>query len=207
MKRPKIRELGEAIRALVKGPYTVKFPYAPSPAAAKFRGIMAIDEVKCIGCSACVEVCPSKAREVQDDKDKRIRTLIYHQERCIYCGQCVDYCPTDALKHTQEYDIAQLTKDGYETKTEFELILCDECGEVIAPKTQLKWIAKKLGELAYDNPTLWLILSKELGTIEPRFIGEAPPSHLKVSPYRSGHLRLLCPRCRRSTYLHEIWGY
>ncbi len=38
MKLPKLRELGIAIRALLTGPYTTKFPKVPHVPAKRFRG-------------------------------------------------------------------------------------------------------------------------------------------------------------------------
>ena len=38
MKKPKLRELKEAVTALWKGPYTIDFPRSPSPVAAEYRG-------------------------------------------------------------------------------------------------------------------------------------------------------------------------
>jgi len=204
MKKPKLRELGEAMRALFGGPYTTKFPFEPSPAAPRFRGALEFIEDKCMGCGACVEVCPAAARDIIDDKDKKIRRITHYRERCIYCGQCVSACPTEALKHTTEYEMARLKREGWEDSIEKKLVLCEMCGEVITTKEQLLWIAKKAGELAYDNPNLYLMLSRELGLAEPTALKK--PS-TKPIPYRSGHLQMLCPKCRRSVYLHEIWGY
>lgn len=202
MRKPKLRELGEAIRALINGPYTVAFPKKPSPAEKRFRGIIIFNEDKCIGCGTCAEVCPSDAREMIDDPERRIRKVVHYQDKCLYCGQCVDYCPTkEGIRHTQEYDLASLTRDTYPNSIEKELVICELCGEVIAPRDQLLWIAKRIGELAYSNPNLILVLNQELGLAE-----EIPPRG-EFSPYRSDHLRFLCPRCRRKVYLHEIWGY
>jgi hypothetical protein len=62
------------------------------------------------------------------------------------------------------------------------------------------WIAKRVGELAYANPNLFLVLSQEYGA-------DAMPARQDTAPYRSEHLRFLCPECRRTVYLKEIWGY
>ncbi len=201
MRKPKLRELGEAIRALLFGPYTSKFPFKPSPAAPRFRGKIEFDDEKCIRCGACVEVCPANARSQEDDKEKKIRREIHHQHRCVYCGNCVTYCTTkEGIRHTREYDLSQITKEGYDNVVEAELILCDRCGGVITTRKQLVWIARKVGELAYGNPNLFLALSQEYGE-------EPIPNAPQPAPYRSEHLRFLCPACRRTVYLHETWGY
>jgi hydrogenase-4 component H len=201
MRKPKLRELGEAIKAIFLGPYTSKFPFKQSPAAPTFRGKIEFNVDKCVLCGACVEVCPAKARAQVDDKVKRMRREIHYQERCIYCGQCVAYCTTkQGIAHTQEYDLAQIKNEGYDNAIEKELILCERCGEVITTRAHLLWIAKRVGELAYGNPNLFLVLSQEYGE-------EAIPKSADIPPYRSEHLKFLCPSCRRSVYLNEVWGY
>jgi len=73
MRKPKLRELGEAIRAIFKGPYTSRFPFKPSPAAPTFRGKVEFNSDKCILCGACVEVCMANARAQNDDLTKGVR--------------------------------------------------------------------------------------------------------------------------------------
>lgn len=125
MRKPKLRELGEAIRAIFLGPYTSKFPFKPSVPEHRFRGKIEFDFDKCILCGACVEVCPANARAQEDDLIKRMRREIHYQERCIYCGQCVGYCTTkQGISHTLEYDLAQIENKGFENVIEKELILC-----------------------------------------------------------------------------------
>jgi hydrogenase-4 component H len=201
MRKPKLRELGEAIRAIFLGPFTSKFPFKPSPAAPTYRGKIEFDFDDCILCGACVEVCPANARAQQDDVLKRMRREIHYQERCIYCGQCVAYCTTKkGIKHTPEYDLAQIKNEDYDNAIEKELIACERCGVVITTRAHLLWIAKRVGELAYANPNLFLVLSQEYGE-------EAMPKSADMPPYRSEHLRFLCPACRRTVYLREVWGY
>ena len=97
MKYPKIRELVEAIKALVKGPYTSRFPkerHVPHP---NFRGQPKFDPDKCVGCLACEEVCPVNAIAHEDvvDSDPPKRIMIHYTDTCIFCGQCEAYCIAD----------------------------------------------------------------------------------------------------------------
>ncbi len=201
MRKPKLRELGEAIRTLLFGPFTHKFPFKPSPAAKRFRGKMEFDFDTCILCGACVEVCPANARAQEDNIAQGVRREIWYPDRCIYCGQCSTHCTTGvSIFHTQEYDLAEITRDNYVDYIEKELVFCERCGEVITTRAHLLWIAKRVGELAYANPNLFLVLSQEYGE-------ESVPKPADVPPYRSEHLRFLCPACRRTVYLKEIWGY
>jgi formate hydrogenlyase subunit 6/NADH:ubiquinone oxidoreductase subunit I len=202
MKWPKLRELGEAIRSLFSAPYTTKYPFKPSIPAPRFRGTILFEEKECIGCGACVEVCPAKARALEDDLEKRVRHVAYFKDMCIYCGQCVAYCTTkNGIHHTVDYDLSYIDKSKYRDAIDKELVFCEECGEVITTRDHLIWIAERIGELSYANPTLVLAKQTSLKTVGIQY------DKRDTNPYRSGHQRLLCPDCRRKVVLNEIWGY
>lgn len=46
----------------------------------------------CIGCAACVKVCPSEAISGEAKKPHFI-----DPEKCVHCGMCVGTCPTEAI--------------------------------------------------------------------------------------------------------------
>ncbi len=51
-----------------------------------------IDRDRCIGCRACVEVCPTNALTQYHNKAE----LTFPQQ-CTYCTACQDICPKNAI--------------------------------------------------------------------------------------------------------------
>lgn len=60
--------------------------------------MLVFDEMKCVGCSACVDSCCFSSI-VMDKKNK----TPYYQESglCLYCGHCVSVCPRGAITHSR----------------------------------------------------------------------------------------------------------
>jgi len=199
VKIPKVRELIEAIKALIFGPYTSNFPLSQPVIPDGFRGKPQFYEEDCVGCLACAEVCPARAIEYVDDKKNKLRTLTHHQDICIYCQQCEKACITEkGIKLTKEYDLATYDRKSSVTRSKKELVICGHCGEVVAPLDHLRFLAKKVGHLLYANPTLLLARHDELKLLEPDRPDQSPHP-------RAGHLKMLCPNCRREIILKEQW--
>ncbi|MFH1189256.1 MAG: 4Fe-4S dicluster domain-containing protein [Candidatus Omnitrophota bacterium] len=205
MKYPKLRELKEAILALVKGPYSSDFPRKAHQPAKRFRGKPEYSNEGCIACTACSLVCPARAIEVRDtvDKDKAVRKMILHLDECHYCGQCSALCTTredipPGIKHTTEFDLAGFDRASMTSATdEKELVLCEACGDVITAKAHLAWIAKKLGPLAFSNPTLFISSLKDMG-----FAGSVPQA-ARDYILRQDRLNILCSKCRRKATIER----
>lgn len=203
MRKPKLREVAEAIKALVVGPVTTRFPYEPYEPPAGFRGKPTFYPDDCIGCAACAEVCPTKCIDVIDDvrADPPVRRLVLHYDKCIFCGHCELNCTTEkGIRLGSEYDLACFDRSACIETIENELLVCEICGTVVGAKKQLLHVADRLGAKRYANPTLILVADGELGLAPAdRKRGDGPLT-------REDLMRVTCPGCRRTLVLQELWG-
>ena len=199
IKLPKIRELGEAIKSLFSRPFTTRYPFEPTVPPDGFRGKPRYDEENCVGCLACYEVCPGRAIEYKDDIENKQRTLTQHPEVCIFCQQCERACITgEGIKLTKEYELAEFDRHENASQSKKELVICENCGAVVGCLDHLKFLARKVGSLLYANPTLLLARHAELKLLEKERPQDSPHP-------RAGHLKMLCPACRREMILGEQW--
>lgn len=56
---------------------------------------LALDTDTCIGCGACVEVCPHRILELRGKK-----AVILDSDACMECGACATNCPVRAVTVT-----------------------------------------------------------------------------------------------------------
>ena len=204
MRYPKLRELKEAIKSLFSKPYTSKFPFKPHEPFEGFRGKPEYFEEYCVGCGACSHVCPGLAIEVIDPPEpvkakNPKRKLELRYDTCIFCGNCQAHCITDmGVQLTQKFDLALFDRKLALEEIEHELVCCELCGAIVTTKNHLIWLARKLGTLAYGNPTLMLVSQRELIPVE-----SGKPGH---EVRRPDMLKVLCPKCRHEVVLQDIWG-
>jgi len=195
---PKLRELKEAVIAVFSPRFTTRFPAEPCEVPSKYRGKPEFDTEKCIGCGTCVNLCPTEALTMVDqtEGEKPERKITLRYDTCIFCGNCSEYCTTeDGINLSNKWDLATLDRASTIETHEFELQICEKCGEVIGTKKHLVWLYGKLGPLAYTNPSLLIAKSNELAA-KP----QAPVDVEQVQPEKgvaaSDFMRILCPKCK-----------
>jgi NAD-dependent dihydropyrimidine dehydrogenase PreA subunit len=55
-----------------------------------------VDEDACVGCSLCVDMCPTDVFSFDDDKRLPV---VEKAEMCFGCLSCSEICPSDAIDH------------------------------------------------------------------------------------------------------------
>lgn len=222
MRLPKLRELKEAVTAVFSPRFTTRFPAEPCVVPEKYRGKPEFDLDTCIGCGACVNVCPTPEclSQVDDLKaDPPVRRITHRYDTCIFCGNCEANCTTKTgIQLSRKWDLATLNREDTVETHEFELQICEKCGTMIGTKKHLIWLYEKLGPLAYTNPSLLIAKSGELhiphqllpseeatpasGSQRPSSasIGAGQDVHRPSKPDRAvetgDFMRILCPKCK-----------
>ena len=191
-----LRILKQAFSAVFSPAYTTRFPAESFEPQEAFRGRPRFSVDECIGCGACAQVCPPKCIEVVDELDANPprRVLVQHLDACILCGQCERYCTTQkGIRMSHEWDYAGFKSQDFEHHIEKELVICEICGDVVAPADQLFWLAERLGAASFANPTLAMFCGSLLGYVETGVASQAD------TRLRADRMAIQCPRCRRAT--------
>ncbi len=105
--------------------YTEQYPLERPQVAERYRGAPRLnvnpdtDETMCIACDLCALACPEHLIVVSSERNEKTRrkeltNFTYDLSRCMFCGLCEDACPTDALELTQDFELANYTREGHD---------------------------------------------------------------------------------------------
>ena len=103
--------------------YTEQYPLQRPQVAERYRGAPRLDvnpdtnETLCIACDLCALACPEHLIVVSAERNpvtrrKELTNFTYDLSRCMFCGLCEDACPTDALELSQDFELANYTREG-----------------------------------------------------------------------------------------------
>ena len=202
MKKPKVRELKEALVSLFSPAYTTTFPDQPHEPFLKFRGKPVVDDNNCVGCETCANVCPSGAITTHDDREKGIRVIRRDYGKCIFCGQCEEHCITGKGVQLSDkiFDLAGFDRNKFIEFQNKELLICQNCGAVITTKEHMQFLHRKLGPKAFSS---LLNLKVRNDTLSPA--GD-PAVEVPVSGelQRKDMFNILCPNCLRSVLIKYV---
>lgn len=92
---------------LFKPSVTLEYPEKKQDVNEHFRGKPVVNK-NCVRCGSCINVCPSGAIKILDNK------FIIDLKKCIFCGNCSYYCPKSAIKMSESYELASCEKGELE---------------------------------------------------------------------------------------------
>lgn len=195
MRYPKIREVKEALVSLFTPAYTTRFPKEPHVPFERFRGKPVVDDIHCVGCETCANVCPPKAITFRDDMEKQVRVMVRDYGLCIFCGQCEEHCITKKGVKLSDtiYDLATFDRSSLVEYQEKELLICKGCGAVITTKEHVHFIYDRLGPSGYATIINLNMLNERLQLAEDKEVSVEIKDGLK----RKDMFNIVCPNCLR----------
>ncbi len=122
-----IIEIGRGMSTIMKHffrkPITLEYPEKKPELNGRFRGRLALLTDKdgsdvCIGCKTCAKVCPcTDLIQIETSKNPETKKLNVDRftidiGRCIFCGNCTDVCPVTAIVSTEQFELADYSRES-----------------------------------------------------------------------------------------------
>ena len=106
-------------KTISTGIVTTTYPGAPAQISQHFRGRPSFDFEKWKDARSGAEVCPTGAISVRDNGDARTVTVDYGL--CVFCGLCAEVSSDQAVRITQEFELATTDRRNLVLTAEYTL--------------------------------------------------------------------------------------
>lgn len=106
-------------KTISTGIVTTAYPGAPAQISQHFRGRPSFNFEKWKDARSGAEVCPTGAISVSDKGDARTVTVDYGL--CVFCGLCAEASSDEAVRITQEFELATAERQNLVLTAEYEL--------------------------------------------------------------------------------------
>jgi NADH-quinone oxidoreductase subunit I len=116
-----VKGFGVSFANIFKPKVTIEYPEKGRPVAPRYHGRHILNRhpdglEKCVGCELCAWACPADAIYVEGANnadgerfspgERYAGTYQINYLRCIFCGLCIEACPTRSLTMSNEYELA-----------------------------------------------------------------------------------------------------
>jgi Ni,Fe-hydrogenase III small subunit/formate hydrogenlyase subunit 6/NADH:ubiquinone oxidoreductase subunit I len=106
-------------KTISTGIVTTAYPGAPAQISQHFRGRPSFDFEKWKDARSGAEVCPTGAISLSDNGDARTVTVDYGL--CVFCGLCAEASSDQAVRITQEFELATTDRRNLVLTAEYTL--------------------------------------------------------------------------------------
>ena len=106
-------------KTIATGIVTTKYPGEPAQISEHFRGRPSFDFEKWKDARPAAEVCPTGAISVCDEDESRRVTVDYGL--CVFCGLCAEASADQAVRITQEFELASADRRNLILTAEYSL--------------------------------------------------------------------------------------
>jgi Ni,Fe-hydrogenase III small subunit/formate hydrogenlyase subunit 6/NADH:ubiquinone oxidoreductase subunit I len=128
-------------KTIATGIVTTKYPAEPAQISERFRGRPSFDFEKWKDARPAAEVCPTGAISACDEGDSRRVTVDYGL--CIFCGLCAEASADQAVRITQEFELASADRRNLILTAEYSL-------NTDGTHRELRAAHRRLGDLEED---------------------------------------------------------
>jgi NADH-quinone oxidoreductase subunit I len=111
------------LKEFPRRPVTLNYPHESVKMYPRFRGHIELigdqeGKSNCIVCSMCQRACPSGCISLagvkpEGEKKKVLTSYILDFTTCSLCGSCVESCNFNALRFSNEYNLASTNKEDF----------------------------------------------------------------------------------------------
>src|SRR6202008_2579186 len=106
-------------KTIATGIVTTKYPSEPAQISHHFRGRPSFDFEKWKDARPAAEVCPTGAISVCNEDDSR--QVIVDYGLCVFCGFCAEASAGQAVRITQEFELASADRSNLILTAEYSL--------------------------------------------------------------------------------------
>lgn len=120
---------------------TLEYPEQKPVLNSRYHGRLALlrnddGSEMCTGCKSCSRVCPCgdlihiETEKNEETKKLDVKKFTIDIGRCIFCGNCTEACPKSALIMTNEFELADYSR---------EALVYDKDRLLLSVEDSIKW--------------------------------------------------------------------